>query len=119
MHTVIEEWKLLGRVSGRNAQQESIQGVNIFVVTHVCHDVLFAQLLPFKNGAWRFAKDSGVQILPVCIQGSQDALNHKWIASPASITLTYSEPFFVTDDSTYEASMTLVSEWMSSLLKSC
>lgn len=79
---------------------------------------LFWQLLPFKNGAWRFAKETGVPILPVCIQGSQQALSHKWIVSPATLVLTYSEPFFVTGESPHEASISRVSDWMSSTLKS-
>ncbi len=78
---------------------------------------LFEQLLPFKNGAWRFAKAAGVQILPVCIQGGHDAFNHNWIVAPASLVLTYSEPSFVTDDNPHEASMARVSEWMTSILK--
>ncbi len=77
----------------------------------------FEQLLPFKNGAWRFAKEAGVQILPVCIQGGHDAFNHNWIVAPASLVLTYSEPSFVTDENPHEASMARVSEWMTSILK--
>ncbi len=77
----------------------------------------FEQLLPFKNGAWRYAKEAGVQILPVCVQGTKVALNHNWIASPATLVLTYAEPFAVTDDSPHEASIARVSQWMTSILK--
>ena len=81
-------------------------------------DVFCYQLLPFKNGAWRFAKEAGVPILPVCIQGSQDALSHLWIAAPANLVLTYSEPFYVTDEPPHDASIKRVSEWMGSIVKS-
>jgi 1-acyl-sn-glycerol-3-phosphate acyltransferase len=113
------QWKLVGSLSRRHPQQEQRGGCfSLFSETvRTQYVTFFEQLLPFKNGAWRFAKEAGVQILPVCIQGGHDAFNHNWIVAPASLVLTYSEPSFVTDDNPHEASMARVSEWMTSILK--
>jgi 1-acyl-sn-glycerol-3-phosphate acyltransferase len=100
----------------RNRNQHKVTEFNSICSARVT-DCL-AQLLPFKNGAWRFAKETGVEIVPVCIQGSQDGLNHNWIASPASLVLTYAEPFAVTDAAPHEESIARVSNWMASILKS-
>jgi 1-acyl-sn-glycerol-3-phosphate acyltransferase len=112
-------WLFIQKAPATGIQQR--QGVALLIYNfsyfpHKC--MMFWQLLPFRNGAWRYAKETGVPILPVCIQGSQQALSHKWIASPATLVLTYSEPFFVTDEFPHEASISRVSDWMTSTLKS-
>jgi 1-acyl-sn-glycerol-3-phosphate acyltransferase len=52
-----------------------------------------SELLPFKDGAFRLAVDSGVPILPLVIHGTRNAITrHDWRINPATAVLEVLEP---------------------------
>lgn len=65
---------------------------------------LDGELLPFKAGAFKFAKDLGLPILPVTITGSHDILPSKTIRlQPGQMALQIHPPIEVTKDSDTKA----------------
>lgn len=50
---------------------------------------------PFKTGAYRIAKITGLEILPVTLAGTYEAMRFGGIVSPATITVWIDEPFSV------------------------
>jgi len=52
-----------------------------------------AQMLPFKDGAFRLAVDAGVAILPLALHGTRDALpKHDWRFNRSNATVRVLEP---------------------------
>jgi len=51
------------------------------------------EMLPFKDGAFRLAVDSGVPILPLAIHGTRNAIaKHDWRINPATAVVEVLEP---------------------------
>jgi 1-acyl-sn-glycerol-3-phosphate acyltransferase len=54
-------------------------------------------MLPFKDGAFRLAIESGVPVLPLVVTGTRDALaKHDWRMNPARATVTVLSPIETT-----------------------
>lgn len=54
-------------------------------------------MLPFKDGAFRLAIESGVPVLPLVVTGTRDALaKHDWRMNPAHATVTVLAPIETT-----------------------
>ena len=52
-----------------------------------------AEMLPFKDGAFRLAVDAGVAILPLALHGTRDALpKHDWRFNRSNATVRVLEP---------------------------
>jgi 1-acyl-sn-glycerol-3-phosphate acyltransferase len=56
-----------------------------------------AELLPFKDGAFRLAIDAGVPILPLAVHGTATALRkHDWRFGPSTAVVEVLEPIETT-----------------------
>jgi 1-acyl-sn-glycerol-3-phosphate acyltransferase len=64
---------------------------------------------PFKEGAFRIARDAKVQILPVCLHNTHRALGHGFKPGRANLVMSIGEPFYVDD---VESAITKVRTWM-------
>ncbi|MCG8669243.1 MAG: 1-acyl-sn-glycerol-3-phosphate acyltransferase [Pseudomonadales bacterium] len=78
---------------------------------------LDGQLLPFKAGAFKFAKDLSLPILPVTITGSHDILPSKTIRlQPGQMQMIVHPPIEVTEKSSIKALARKASEVIDSAL---
>lgn len=50
------------------------------------------RLRPFKVGAFELAQQAGVPIIPIAIEGTQDALEREWLVHDASMRISVLEP---------------------------
>lgn len=88
----------------KEAMRESIEdGVGILVFAEGTRNRTNAPLMPFKDGAFKIAAETGAEIIPFCIINAKNILapNSFWMR-PGTISIYYLPPVKIADFPTYE-----------------
>ncbi|MEK7461428.1 MAG: lysophospholipid acyltransferase family protein [Patescibacteria group bacterium] len=117
----LAKYRPFGALSGKEAIKRAImvlkeQQTSLLIFSEG-HTEVGYKPLPFQTGAIRIALQSGVPLIPATIRNANGIMPiSKRVLRPGTITITFHEPFSLTNDPSLLNDRALVKLWSSQLL---